>query len=92
MPQYNAEGRLAIGLRLTGTIQNMTLWDVSRTMADALQERNFTRTATSRGLIGYWKMDEGHGDVVRDLVRSRHLIAKDALWYLHKNKFNVSSW
>ena len=83
VPQYNAEGRLAIGLRLTGTIQNMTLWDVSRTMADALQERNFTRTATSRGLIGYWKMDEGHGDVVRDLVRSRHLIAKDALWYLH---------
>ena len=83
VPQYNAEGRLAIGLRLTGTIQNMTLWDVSRTMADALQERNFTRTATSRGLVGYWKMDEGHGDVVRDLVRSRHLIAKDALWYLH---------
>lgn len=83
VPQYSSEGRLVIGLGLTGTIQNMTLWDVSRTMADALQERNFTRTANTRGLIGCWKMDEGHGNVVRDLVRSRHLIAQDALWYLH---------
>ncbi|MBO4753949.1 MAG: hypothetical protein J5543_05095 [Bacteroidales bacterium] len=83
VPQYSAEGRLAIGLGLNGTIQNMTLWDVARTPDEALRERNRTHSATSRGLIGYWKMDEGHGNVVRDIVRSRHLIAPDALWYLH---------
>ena len=43
----------------------MRVWSVART-ADEIWENMYDVDPHTTGLIGYWKFDEGQGNVIRD--------------------------
>lgn len=74
---------LVIGRGLTGSMHELTLWDTAKTWEEVLSSIYTTKDRTTRGLLGYWRLDEGHGTVATDYSRSRHLEVPAAnAWYI----------
>lgn len=65
---------LALGEGLGGAIHEVSLWNYPRTWIEAQSEMYQTKSNTTRGLMGYWPLDEGHGTTAEDHARSRHLV------------------
>ncbi len=80
---YEGNGPLAVGKQMTGAIHELLLWDEAHDMATALLNRSYTKNPSTRHLIGYWKMDEGEGQEIRDYSRNRHMKMPNATWYLN---------
>ena len=46
-----------------------------------------TKTPSTQGLIGYWKMNEGEGRSIRDYARNRHMTMAAETWHIeNENK------
>lgn len=86
---YAGIGSITLGTNFTGAIHELTLWDKERTMQEAQAEMYYTKKPSTPGLIGYWKMDEGDGNVIRDYVRNRHLFMPNDTWYLNNDNKSV---
>jgi hypothetical protein len=50
----------------SGTMDELMIWNEARTGTEIQQDLLGTRTGGEPGLIGYWKMDEGSGQVLGD--------------------------
>lgn len=85
---YNGNGQITIGVNMTGAIHELLLWDEAHDMTIALQNRRLTKNPSTRHLIGYWKMDEGEGTVIRDYARNHHMSMPSETWYI--NNINKS--
>lgn len=83
MPNYGATAPLNIGSNLRGAMGEMALWGAKRTNAESLSQMHFAKAASTENLIGYWKFDEGHGGVAKDLARNRHMALTTDSWYLN---------
>ena len=84
---YEGNGPLAVGRQMTGAMHELLLWDEARDVATALQQRSVTKTPSTQGLIGYWKMDEGEGTVLTDYARNRHMTMAAETWHIeNENK------
>lgn len=51
---------------LGGTLDEIRLWNVARTPAQIQASMSKVVKPKTAGLIGYWRLDEGKGDVARD--------------------------
>lgn len=51
-----------------GSIDEVRVWNVARSAADIVQTKNNIFTSIPSALIGYWRLDEGLGQVARDLT------------------------
>jgi len=51
---------------INGTIQEMRFWDVARTQAQLQGSMNKQLTGNETGLIGYWRFNDGTGQVIAD--------------------------
>lgn len=80
---YAGKGRIAVGgTTFEGAVHELTLWNEARTFAEARSGMYTAKTATTPGLIGYWKMDEGNGVKAADAARNRHIMLPAANdWY-----------
>lgn len=87
---YSGTGSIVLGRNFTGAIHDLVLWDKERTMQEAQAEMNYTKKHGTPNLIGYWKMDEGDGTVIRDYARNRHLVMPNNTWYLNNDNKAVS--
>jgi hypothetical protein len=87
---YTGVGRISVGSKLNGAIQEMTLWDRARSMAEAQGDMYTTKAASTPYLIGYWKFDEGEGVKAADIARSRNMVLPVANWYLNNVNKAVS--
>ena len=87
---YAGIGSITLGGNFTGAIHELTLWDKERTMQEAQAEMFYTKKPSTPNLIGYWKMDEGDGTVIRDYVRNRHFVMPNDTWYLNNDNKAVS--
>lgn len=84
---YEGNGPLAVGQQMTGAMHELLLWDEARDVATALQQRSVTKTPSTQGLIGYWKMNEGEGTTLTDYARNRHMTMAAETWHLeNENK------
>ncbi len=84
---YEGNGPLAVGQQMTGAMHELLLWDETRDVATALQQRSVTKTPSTQGLIGYWKMNEGEGTVLTDYARNRHMTMAAETWHIeNENK------
>ena len=63
-------------------MHELLLWDEARDMTTALQQRSVTKTPSTQGLIGYWKMDEGEGMTLTDYARNRHMTMAAETWHI----------
>lgn len=74
---------LVIGRGLTGSMHELTLWNTAKAWEEVLGGIYTTKDRTTRGLLGYWRLDEGHGTVAADYSRSRHMeVPATNAWYI----------
>ena len=50
-----------------GGIQEVRVWNVARTQSDIQSTMNASVVGNESGLIGYWRLDEGTGQIIEDL-------------------------
>ena len=80
---YFGNGRLAVGEGLNAKMHELTMWNNAREFAVAQSEMYESKRPSTPNLIGYWRMDEGHGTVAEDCVRNRHLtLPATNAWYI----------
>jgi len=52
---------------LDGTLDEIRIWNVGRTQAEIIDSMHRALTGNEQGLIAYWNLDEGTGQVARDI-------------------------
>ncbi|OYP61876.1 LamG-like jellyroll fold domain-containing protein [Prevotella sp. P3-122] len=81
--EYTGVGTITLGKGLTGQMHDVSLWNNARPWSEAQGEMYEKKTRYSEGLMGYWRLDEGHGTAATDYARSRTLTLPSATaWYL----------
>lgn len=84
---YEGNGPLAVGQQMTAAMHELLLWEEARDITTALQQRSVTKSPATRGLIGYWKMNEGEGMTLTDYARNRHMTMAAETWHIeNENK------
>lgn len=73
VPDYNSNGRLTLGRDFTGMMHELVLWNKNCPVRTLLAQKDEVVAPYLPGLVGYWKMNEGHGTVVTDYARSRNI-------------------
>ena len=82
---YAGIGNIALGKHFAGAIHEVALWDTARGMEEAQAEMHSTKKPSTPHLIGYWKLDEGDGQMATDYARNRHLTLPGNTWYLNND-------
>ena len=80
VPDYNANGRLSLGKNFTGMMNELVLWDKNNPVRTQLGQKDEVKASYLPGLVGYWKMNEGHGTTVTDYARSRNIYMTTETW------------
>ena len=57
---------------LTGDLCEVRIWNFARTASEIQADMNLSLTGTEAGLVGYWPMSEGFGQVAHDLTVNRN--------------------
>ena len=84
---YEGNGPLAVGQQMRAAMHELLLWEEARDITTALQQRSVTKSPATRGLIGYWKMNEGEGMTLTDYARNRHMTMAAETWHIeNENK------
>ena len=83
VPEYNNIGQVTIGEGLTGAIHDLAIWNDDKTPAQMREYMWKSIPAYKRGLVGYWRMDEGHGTVVTDNARGHNIYLGSESWNLN---------
>ncbi|MHC4908811.1 MAG: LamG-like jellyroll fold domain-containing protein [Planctomycetota bacterium] len=63
-----------------GTLDEVRLWNVVRTPEAIAADRFTTLAGSESGLVGYWPMDAGAGDVLADLAGANDGVIAGAAW------------
>ena len=92
LPAYEGNGPVAVGGdNLTAKIQELTIWNTARSMDEAQADMYTTKSQYTNGLIGYWPMNEGHGDVATDKARSRNMeLPSQNAWWMAGDNFALT--
>ncbi|MBR5688533.1 MAG: hypothetical protein IKX36_11360 [Prevotella sp.] len=78
------ESRLYIGNEnFKGRMYDLSLWNAEKSVLELYETRLEQKAAYTPGLVGYWRMDEGHGTLVSDDVLSRHITMPAESWYIN---------
>lgn len=84
---YESSGAIRIGSSIggntsafNGQLHELRLWSYTRSGIDIIPQMNVTLSPASIGLIGYWPMNEGIGELVQERVRSRNGVITGATW------------
>lgn len=65
-----------------GSLAQLHFYNVKRGQADVSADMSTTKSGREYGLIGYWNMEEGNGNVATDKARARNLIVSNN-WYIY---------
>lgn len=89
---YSGNGIISIGGQdLTGKVQELTIWNADRSMAEAQANMYTTKSQYTSGLIGYWQLDEGHGLTATDKARNRHITLPGAnAWWINGTNYALT--
>jgi len=86
VPARDLSGRGKLGIGgdgMTGMISALSVWNSDITAQQLYETRNQQRASFTPGLVGYWRMDEGHGTQITDLARSRNMLMPAESWYIN---------
>ena len=92
VPAYEGNGPVMVGgNNFVGKVQELSLWNDFRSLAEAQADMYTTKSQFTNGLIGYWQMDEGHGDVATDRARSRNLTLPSVnAWWVNGDNYALT--
>lgn len=78
-----SQGKLSLGENLVGAMHELSLYSTALTWSTIQLQMYTGKSCTTPALIGYWRLDEGHGTESEDHARSRHMqIASASGWYM----------
>ena len=80
VPDYNGIGQLTLGRNFTGMMHELVLWNKNNPVRTQLGQKDEAKAPYLPGLVGYWKMNEGHGTVVTDYARARNIHLPAETW------------
>ena len=80
VPDYNGNGKLSIGEGYHGMMHELVIWNQNTPVRTLLGQKDEAVAPYMPGLVGYWKMNEGHGTVVTDYARSRNIHLPAETW------------
>ena len=84
VPSLPIKGKLTVGGTGTvGRMRDLTLWNTSKDVHQLYRERELSKAPYTPGLVGYWRMNEGHGTTLNDKARSRNMEMKGESWYIN---------
>lgn len=64
-------------------MEGLVLYDSAKLFADIAKDKNNKHTANLRGLLAYWPMERGYGNIATEKVRSRDLYLNGTdNWYM----------
>ncbi len=89
VPQYNNTAQLTLGEGLKGAMHELTVWSTARTPEQMREYMYKTLPIYKDGLVGYWRMNEGHGTVLTDCARGRNIYLETESWNL--NNVNMAA-
>ncbi len=70
-----------VSLTLKGQLSDLRIWNVTRSLGEIRKHMFCRLRGDEEGLMGYWPMDEGAGDMVHDrTVNARHGKINSATW------------
>ena len=79
---YTGNGKFEVGSSVKGAIHEVTLWNEARAWAVAQNEMYTGKSPFTPALIGYWRMDEGHGTTAADAARHRNFtLPSENAWH-----------
>ena len=80
----SGHGKLSIGGNgMTGMVSGLSIWNSDVTAQQLYNTRLNLRASYTPGLVGYWRMDEGHGTQITDVARSRNMYMPTESWYIN---------
>jgi hypothetical protein len=79
-----SKGNIYLGENLTGAMHELSLYAAALDWYTGIKPQMYTgKSYSTPSIIGYWRLDEGHGDTSEDRARSRHMqLASASSWYL----------
>lgn len=87
----NGHGKLSIGGNgMTGMVSGLSIWNNDVTAQQLYNTRLNLRASYTPGLVGYWRMDEGHGTQITDVARSRNMYMPTESWYINNKNCAAS--
>lgn len=89
---YEGNGPVSLGgNNLVAKIQELSIWNDSRSMSEAQATMYTTKSQYTNGLMGYWQLNEGHGDVATDKARSRNLtLSSQNAWWIAGDNYALT--
>lgn len=72
-----------------GILEEIRIWNALQGQTDILARMNTRLTGTESGLIGYWPLDEGTGQTIKDMAGQSNCTFKLIRWAQGKS-FNAS--
>jgi hypothetical protein len=79
--QYTNSNTLVIGGNtFKGNVHDLRFWKRFISREEAVANMNSVLNGNESGLLGYWPMNEGNGDIAIDIVRSKNLVIANANW------------
>ena len=86
---YEGNGPIFLGGNgLTAKMQEVAIWNTARSMAEAQGDMYTTKSQYTNGLLGYWQLNEGRGEVAADRARSRNLtLAGQNAWWIDGDNY-----
>lgn len=85
VPDYSTNGRLILGRGFTGSMHELVLWNKNTPVRTLLGQKDEVVASYMPGLVGYWKMDEGHGTLVTDYARARNIYLPAESWNIENS-------
>ncbi len=89
--KISAEGNIYIGKGLKGAMHELSLYSAALTWTTIKAQMYLGKGNTTPALIGYWRLDEGHGNTSEDRARSRHMrLASSSSWYMENENISLA--
>ena len=86
-----AEGNIFLGRGLKGAMHEVSLFSAALTWTTVKAQMYLGKSPATPSILGYWRLDEGHGTKSEDLARSRHMILSSPNgWYLENDNIALN--
>lgn len=87
----NSQGNIYLGEGLTGAMHELSLFSAPLTWTTVKAQMYLGKSHSTPALIGYWRLDEGHGTTSEDRARSRNMIlVSPNSWYMENPNLSMA--
>ena len=79
--QFTNKNDLVVGGNtFIGNLHDLRIWNKHLSLEEAYVNRYTQLVGNESNLIGYWPMNEGHGELAKDIARFKHAVLNAVSW------------